>query len=106
MSLLESHGVVLIDKFKIMWHAFELFKDAYFVECMGRNQDTHEEDEIPVPLFTVDNILKFALYKYTDQSRINNNVWGSSSKREAEFVAIAAKVTTLKGNLNLAEKIA
>ena len=29
-----------------------------------------------------------------------------SSKREAEFVALAAEVTTLKGNLKLAEKIA
>ena len=40
-----------------------------------------------------------------DRSHINNYVWGLSSKREAEFVALAAKVTTLKGNLKLDDKI-
>ena len=49
--------------------------------------------------------MKFTLDKYTDRSRIDNHVWGSLSKREAEFVALAAEVTTLKGNLKLAEKI-
>ena len=106
VSLLEARGVVLTDKFKIMWRAFELCKDAYFVEYMGRKQEAHKEDESPIPSLNVDKILKFALDKYTDRSRINNHVWGLSSKREAEFVALAAEVTTLKGNLNLAEKIA
>ena len=41
-----------------------------------------------------------------DRSRINKHVWGSLSKRGAEFVALTAEVTTLKGNLKLAEKIA
>ena len=50
-------------------------------------------------------LLRFALEKYTDRSRIDNHVWGSSSKKEAEFVALAAEVTTLKVNLKLAEKI-
>ena len=72
---------------------------------MGRKQEDHEEDEIPVPLLTVNNILKFALDKYTDRSRIDNHVWGLPSKRKAEFVALAAEVTTLKGNLKLAGKI-
>ena len=73
---------------------------------MRRKHKAHEEDEIPTPLITVDKILKFALDKYVEQSRINNHVWGPLSKREAEFVDLAAKVTTLKGNLKLAEKIA
>ena len=38
VTLLEAHGVVLTDKFKILWRAFELCKDAYFVEYMGRKQ--------------------------------------------------------------------
>ena len=38
VSLLEACGVVLTDKFKIMWRAFELCKDAYFVEYTGRKQ--------------------------------------------------------------------
>ena len=57
-------------------------------------------------MLTFDKVLKFALDKYTDRSRIDNHVWWSSSKREAEFVALAAEATTLKGNLRLAEKIA
>ena len=73
---------------------------------MGWKQEAHEEDDSPIPSLTVNKLLKFALDKYTDRSRINNHVWGSSSKREAEFVALAAKVTTLKGNLKIAEKIA
>ena len=56
-------------------------------------------------MLTVDNLLKCALDNYTDRSRIYNHIWGSSSKREAEFVALAAEVNTLKGNLKLAEKI-
>ena len=56
-----------------------------------------------MPLLTFDKLMKFALQKYTDQSHINNHVWGSSSKRDAEFVALAAEVTTLKDNLNIAE---
>ena len=56
-------------------------------------------------MLAVDKLLNFALDKYTDQSNINNHVWGSLSKREAKFVTLAAKVTTLKGNLKLDEKI-
>ena len=85
VSLLEARGMVLTDKFKIMWRAFELCRDAYFVEYMGRKQEDHEEEERPTPSLTVDKILKFALDKYTDQSRINNHVWVLSSNREAEF---------------------
>ena len=69
VSLLEARGVVLTDKFKMLWRAFELCKDAYFVEYMGRNQEAHEEDESPIPSLTVEKILKFALDKYTDRSR-------------------------------------
>ena len=57
-------------------------------------------------MLTIDKLLKFALEKYTDRSCIDNHVWGLSSKREAKFVALAAKVTTLKDNLKLADKIA
>ena len=106
VSLLEDRGVVLTDEFKILRRAFGLFKDAYFVEYMGRKQEAHEEDEIPTLSLTVYNILNFALDKYKDQSRINNHVCGSSSKMEAKFVALAAKVTTLPGILNLSEEIA
>ena len=105
VSLLEARGVVLTDKFKITWRAFELCKGAYFVKYMGFKQEVHEEDESPVPSLTVEKLLKFALDKYTDQYRINNHVWGSSSRREAEFIALTAKATTLKGNLKLVEKI-
>ena len=73
---------------------------------MGRKKESHEEDKSPTPSLTVDKFLKFALEKYMDQSCINNHVWGSSSNRDAEFVALTDKVTTLKGNLKLAEKIA
>ena len=73
---------------------------------MGRKQETHEDDERPTPLLIFDKTLNFALDNYTDQYRIDNHVWGSSSKREAEFVALAYEVTTLKGNLKLAEKMA
>ena len=73
---------------------------------MGLKQYSHEEDKIPTPSLTVEKILMFALEKYMDRSHINNYVWGLSSKREAEFVALAAKVTTLKGNLKLDDKIA
>ena len=38
VSLLEARGVVLTDNLKILWHAFELCKDAYFVEYMGRKK--------------------------------------------------------------------
>ena len=105
MSLLEACSVVLAYEFKIMWRAFELWKDAYSVEYMGHKQEAHEEDESPVPSLTVDKLLKFAIDKYMDRSRIDNHVWGSSSKREAEFFALAAEVITLNGNLKLAEKI-
>ena len=73
---------------------------------MGSKEEAHEEDESPTPLLTAENILKFALDKYTDQSHINNHNWRSSSKRNAEFVALAAEVTPIKGNLKLTEKIA
>ena len=62
-------------------------------------------DEIPTPSLTVENLLKFALNKYTDQFQIDNHVWRSSSKRKAEFVALAAEVTTLKGNMKISDKI-
>ena len=39
VSLLEVRGVLLTDKFKILWHAFDLCKDAYFVENMGHKQE-------------------------------------------------------------------
>ena len=106
VSLPEARGVVLTDKFKILWHTFEICKDAYFVEYMGHKQEAHEDNEIPTPSLTVDKLLKFVLEKYTDQSQIDNHVWGLSSKREAKFVTLAAEVTTLKGVMKLAEKIA
>ena len=49
VSLLEARGMVLTDKFKILWRAFEICKDAYFVDYMGRKQEAHEEDESPTP---------------------------------------------------------
>ena len=61
VSLLEARGMVLTDKFKILWHAFEICKDAYFVEYMGCKQEAHGEDKRPVPLLTVDKLLKFAM---------------------------------------------
>ena len=105
MILLEALGVVLMDKFKIMWHAFELFKDAYFVNYMGRKQEAHKADEGPALLITINKLLKFSLDKYTDQYQINNHVWGSLYKREVEFFPLTYEVTTLKGNLKLADKI-
>ena len=98
--------MVLTDKFKILWRAFELCKDAYFVEYMGCKQDAHKEDDSPTPSLTIDKIVKFALDKYTEKYRIDNHVWGLLSKRETEFVALAAEVTTVKGNLKLADKTA
>ena len=88
-----------------MWRAFELCKDAYFIEYTGCKKKAHEEDNIPTPSLTVDKILKFSLDKYTNQYLINNPVWGLSSKREVEFVALVAKVTPPEGNLNLTENI-
>ena len=76
VSLLEAYGVVLTDKFKIMWRAFDICKDTYFVEYIGRKKEAHEEDYVPVPSLTVVKLLKFALDKYTDRSRIENTVWG------------------------------
>ena len=105
MILLEALGVVLTEKFKIMWHAFELFKDAYFVKYMGRKQEAHKEDKRPTIFLTVDNLLKFSLEKYADQYKINNHVWGSLYKREVEFAPLTYEVTTLKSNLKLADKI-
>ena len=86
--------------------AFDLCKDSYFFEYMGCKNESYQEGDIPTPSVTVENILNFALEKYTDLSWINNHVWGSSFKREAKFVTLAAEVTTLNGNMNLAEKIA
>ena len=40
--LIEACGIVLTDKLKIMWRVFELCKDTYYVEYMGRNQDPHK----------------------------------------------------------------
>ena len=104
MSLLEARGVVLTDRFQILWRAFEICKDTYFLKYMGRDQVTHAKDKIPVLSLIADKILKFALDKYTDRSR-NNNVWVSLSKRETESVVIAYEVTTMEGNLKLAYKI-
>ena len=73
---------------------------------MGRNQEAHKADEGPALLITINKLLKFSLDKYTDQSHINNHVCGLLSKREAEFIALADEVTTMKGNLNIADKIA
>ena len=106
VSLLEAYGVVLTEEFKIHWRAFELCKDAYFVRYMGCKQEAYKEDKIPMPSRTVDKLLKFILDKFTYRSRINNHVWGPSSKRGAEFVAPTAEVTTLKGNLKLSGNIA
>ena len=41
VSLLEACGVVLTDKLKMMWHTFELCKDAYFVKYMGPKEEVH-----------------------------------------------------------------
>ena len=38
VSLLEARVVVLTDKFKMMWHDFEICKDAYSVKYMGRKK--------------------------------------------------------------------
>ena len=66
VRILEAYDMVLKDKFKIMWHAFEICKDTYFVEYMGHKKEAHEEDESPIPSITVDKLLKFAQDKYTD----------------------------------------
>ena len=66
--LLEARDVVLADRFKIVWRTLEICKGAYFVEYMGCNQESHEDDESPTPSLTVDKLLKFAMEKYTDQS--------------------------------------
>ena len=42
--LLEARGVVLTDKFKILWRAFEICKETQFFEYMGHKQEAHEED--------------------------------------------------------------
>ena len=73
---------------------------------MGHKQYAHEEGESTTSSLTVRKLLKFALDKYTDRSRIDNHVWGLSSKREEEFFALADEVTTLKGKLKLDERIA
>ena len=56
VSLIEARCVVLTDKLKIMWRAFDLCKDAYFVDYMGRKKETHEEDESPRPSLAVDKL--------------------------------------------------
>ena len=66
VSLLEACGVVLTDKFKILWRAFEICRDTYFVKYMGLKKEAHEEDESPIPSITVNKLLKFAQDKYTD----------------------------------------
>ena len=72
---------------------------------MRRKKEAHEEENTLTPLLTVDKLLKFALDKYTCQSRIYNHVWESSPKREAEAFALVAEVTMLKGNIKLTENI-
>ena len=69
VSLLESHSIVL-------WRAFELCKDAYFVDYMRRNQESHDKNKIPTPSINIDKLLKFALDKYNNLYQINNHVWG------------------------------
>ena len=49
VSLLEAREVVLTDKFKILWRAFDICKDAYFVKYMGRKQKVHDEDNSQLP---------------------------------------------------------
>ena len=104
-SLLEARGTVLPDKFKVLWRGFELCKDENFRDYMARKQEAHEEDETSPPSLTIDRLLKFALDKYTDRTRTDNHIWGSSSKREEDFVALSAEINSLKGNLKLQAKI-
>ena len=40
------------------------------------------------------------------QYQINNHVWGSSSKRDADFVSLVYEMTRLKVNLKIADNIA
>ena len=63
VSLPEARGVVLTDKFKILWRAFKLCKDEYVVNYMGRKQEDYEEGEIPTTSLTVDKLLNFELEK-------------------------------------------
>jgi hypothetical protein len=72
---------------------------------MARKQEAHEEDETSPPSLTIDRLLKFALDKYTDRNRADNHIWGSSLKREEDFVALSAELNSLKGNLKLQAKI-
>ena len=104
-SLLEARGTVLPDKFKVLWRGFELCKDDNFRDYMARKQESHEEDETSPLSLTIDMLLKFALDKYTNRTRANNHIWGSSSKREEDFVALSAEINSLKGNLKLQAKI-
>ena len=66
--LLEDHGVVLTENFKTLWRAFELCKDTYFFEYMGCKNESYQEGDIPTPSVTLENLLNFALEKYTDLS--------------------------------------
>ena len=104
-SLLKARGTVLPDKFKVLWRGFELCKDENFRDYMARKQEAHEEDETSPPSLTIDRLLKFTLDKYTDRSCADNHIWGSSSKREEDFVALSAEINSLKGNLKLQAKI-
>ena len=45
VSFLEAHGLVITNKFNILWRAFELCKDVYFVEYMGHNQEAHNTEK-------------------------------------------------------------
>ena len=51
-------------------------------------------------------LLKHAQDKYIDRTRQGNNVWGSSSQREGELVALSAQVNKLRGDLKLKQNIA
>ena len=42
VSLLEARGVVLTDKYKILWRAFGICKYVYFVKYMGHKQEAQE----------------------------------------------------------------
>ena len=85
-SLLEARGTVITDKFKVLWRGFDLCKGDNFRDYMARKQEDHEEEETSPPSLTIDRLLKFALDKYTNRTCVDNHIWGSSLKREEDFV--------------------
>ena len=95
VALLEARGEAINDKFKVLWRAFELVKDENVRQYMVCKQESHEEDDSSA--LTVDKLLKFAQDKYTERTRANSNIWGSSSQREEEVVALAAEISNSEG---------